>query len=753
MTLTSTSSIQTPRFISLRWRFAFPLALVVMVVAMVGAYVITGVLTEDYATAEENILLQSGVAVLNRTNDHYTRLRAEAQRIAYTQGILEGVQARQTASLHGILESMAQVSDLDSVVITDATGVEVVGLVRVVSPDLTDYAVSSNTDLRSQALFQQIASGANESAALVRTSEGLMVYVAVPLVWENNRAGVVMVGQAVRGTLDALKASAVTDLLLFDTDGVLAGTTLDVSVLPLADVGLNEGIRAQVLGANTPVKSPLMVDGVLYRALYAPLRYGNVLLGVAVTLIADSVPFASEVGRQLTGIFASVLAGVAVLVVFVSAASLTQRLGRVTATAQSLAEGNLTARANMVGKDEVGVLAQSLDRLAQETQDREDKFRSMLRRERRERAYLLAVLESLPMGVLVQDEAGALLMMNDQARALLGTQTAFQQQLDFKEALHGVLGDMLAPGIYALGDPQRVAHDGAMLSAQLAAVLSASKERLGTVILLRDITEEVQQMQARDQLLQKLSVEVEQPLMALGQQNAGVDNRVVNEFAREISRHAASLQKMIVDMRELTRYNRTRARAMQRPIAVETLLWAVANDWRQIAQAAQLSLRVSMEREGLFVLGDESRLRLALGNLVDNAIKYTPANGTIVLEIKNEIGNAVHLRVRDNGVGIGEADLPHLFMSFYRGTPVLPNGQIIRVPGMGQGLSLAKSVIEAHGGVMRIKSKVGVGTAVYIALPLTSGISYSLPRIDYSLLEGDTVVIPENVDIEQFWKR
>lgn len=734
------------RFLSLRWRLVFPLAAAVMVAAMLGAYLITGVLTDDYAVAEENILLQSGAAVIKRASDHYARLRAEAQRIAYTQGVVEGVQARQSASLHGLLESMAQLAHLDSVVLTDTNGREVVGLVRVVTPELADYAVSANTDLSAQPLVQRVLAGAEEAAAFMRTSEGLMVYVAVPLRPYGDSAGVVLVGQTARTALAELQASAVTELLLFTTDGVLAGATLDVGALPLAQVTLDDGIRAQVLNANMPVKGTLTLDGLPYRALYAPLRYHDALLGVVVVLLPNNVPFASETGRQLTALFASVLAGVAVAVVFAGAWSLTRRLGRVTATAQALAGGDLAARANMASSDEIGVLAQSLDRFAQQTQDREDKLRTMLRRERRERAYLLAVLESLPMGVLVQDETGALLMMNEQARALLGTQTNFQPALGLQEAVNAVLGDMLAPGIYALGKPQQVAHDGAMLSAQLAAVLSPAKERLGTVILLRDITEEVQQIQARESILQKLAVEVEQPLFTLARENAA------NDFAREISRHAASLQKMIVDMRELTRYNRNRARAMQRPLAVETLLWAVANDWRQIAQAAQLSLNVLIAREGLFVLGDESRLRLALGNLVDNAIKYTPAGGTVLLEIHDEVASAVHLRVRDNGVGISAADLPHVFMPFYRGTPVTADGQLIRVPGMGQGLPLAKSIIEAHGGVMRVKSKPGVGTAVYIALPLTSGISYNLPRVDYSALEGDTVVIPENVDIEQFWR-
>jgi hypothetical protein len=75
------------------------------------------------------------------------------------------------------------------------------------------------------------------------------------------------------------------------------------------------------------------------------------------------------------------------------------------------------------------------------------------------------------------------------------------------------------------------------------------------------------------------------------------------------------------------------------------------------------------------------------------------------------------------------------------------------VPGMGQGLPIAKQIIEAHGGILRIKSKLGVGSAIYVALPVTSGVGFQLPLGHADLMDGDTVMIPENVDIESYWKR
>jgi len=151
-----------------------------------------------------------------------------------------------------------------------------------------------------------------------------------------------------------------------------------------------------------------------------------------------------------------------------------------------------------------------------------------------------------------------------------------------------------------------------------------------------------------------------------------------------------------------------------------------------------------IEQRGLFILGDEKRLRWAIGNLIDNAIKYTLPGGSLTLEIKPEANGSAQLRIRDNGVGIQDDDRAHVFTRFYRGSPKTADGQIIRVPGMGQGLYITRQIIEAHGGKIRLKSSVGVGTAIYLALPLTAPVSMSLPIFEADM-EGETVQLPESM--------
>jgi len=271
--------------------------------------------------------------------------------------------------------------------------------------------------------------------------------------------------------------------------------------------------------------------------------------------------------------------------------------------------------------------------------------------------------------------------------------------------------------------------DGRIVRVQGFSVMSLADQRVGTVLVIRDVTAETQREQARATLLEKMSfnavsVTAEQP----------ANDEVA--ISKQIRRNIGALQKLIVEMRAVVSSSDAQfVQQATRPLPLDTLVWAIANEWKQVAQAANLTLSVSIERPGLYVLGDERRLRWAVGNIIDNAIKYTPPGGKVSLEIKDEEEGFARLRVRDSGVGIAADELPNVFTRFYRGTPVSVTGRALRVPGTGQGMTIARQIIEAHGGRISLRSSPGVGTAVYFTLQLTAPVSLEL------VTEGDEETI------------
>ena len=137
-------------------------------------------------------------------------------------------------------------------------------------------------------------------------------------------------------------------------------------------------------------------------------------------------------------------------------------------------------------------------------------------------------------------------------------------------------------------------------------------------------------------------------------------------------------------------------------------------------QTQRHNLRVEAQTPGVQVVGDAVRLERVLSNLLSNAVKYTPGGGEIVLSVAQERDEAgaewAVLAVRDQGIGIPAADLPHIFERFHRAANVTGH-----IAGTGIGLAGSRQIIEQHGGRMTAASAEGVGTTVTVRLPLEGG--------------------------------
>ena len=132
---------------------------------------------------------------------------------------------------------------------------------------------------------------------------------------------------------------------------------------------------------------------------------------------------------------------------------------------------------------------------------------------------------------------------------------------------------------------------------------------------------------------------------------------------------------------------------------------------RSTAEGKGLTLESDIPEELPMVLGAPIRLRQMIGNLLDNAIKYTPAEGIIHIEGEGE-SDQVILRVRDSGPGIPTADQPYLFDKFFRASNAPED-----LPGTGLGLSIVKSIVDNHDGRIWVESDLGHGTTFTVVLP------------------------------------
>jgi signal transduction histidine kinase len=150
----------------------------------------------------------------------------------------------------------------------------------------------------------------------------------------------------------------------------------------------------------------------------------------------------------------------------------------------------------------------------------------------------------------------------------------------------------------------------------------------------------------------------------------------------------------------------------RRPVDLRALLERVTTAHMPEAQGQGVSVQVEAPPDLPDVEADPGRLAQVLENLMNNALRYTPEGGQVTLSARAE-GNTVFLRVQDNGTGIAAEDLPYVFDRFYRAE----KSRQRQGGESGLGLAIAKSLVEAQGGSISVKSGLGEGTTFTIALP------------------------------------
>lgn len=338
-------------------------------------------------------------------------------------------------------------------------------------------------------------------------------------------------------------------------------------------------------------------------------------------------------------------------------------------------------------------------------------------------ARLTGVLAVINEGVIMQDTEGRIVLMNQAARDLLGSVRMFWDS-DLGKMFAAARNQTALDGEITLGQAQRVEVNDRVIGAQLAIVADEDGTRLGTVLMLRDVTRDALADRLKDQFITQMSHELRTPLAAIKGMSdvllAMPEDRPPNrKFLEAISRNVAVLDRMIIELLDISEIGAGSFAVRQQDVALEKLIVNVLKGFHTRIQKAGLNVAVMVtNRDKLTILGDDRRLQWAIGHLIDNSIKYTEPGGEIVLRLGRVRDGNILIEVSDTGVGISPRDLPHIFERFYRGEARTTTGKIIDPRGLGQGLFVARAVAEAHGGYLSVASAVNEGSTFTLALPL-----------------------------------
>jgi signal transduction histidine kinase len=223
----------------------------------------------------------------------------------------------------------------------------------------------------------------------------------------------------------------------------------------------------------------------------------------------------------------------------------------------------------------------------------------------------------------------------------------------------------------------------------------------------------------RRQLIGDVAHELRTPLTAIkGTMEALIDEvlpRDVETF-QQVYREADRLQRLVNDLQELSRVEARAYTLDRRRLSVTGLVASLVSRLGRQFEEKDVGLRTDVPADLPQVLGDEDRLGQVLLNLVGNALQYTPAGGSALVSARRQ-GNEIQIAVADTGLGISAEHLPHVFDRFYR----VDKSRSRAAGGSGIGLTIARHLVEAHGGTLRAESPgPGQGSTFTFSLPMAA---------------------------------
>jgi len=447
---------------------------------------------------------------------------------------------------------------------------------------------------------------------------------------------------------------------------------------------------------------------------------GVVRLALPITTIEAQI---RDLQSTLGLAFGLALLVAAILSVILSR-GLTRPLSDMVEVAQQLAAGAFSHRIRSTTTDEMGVLGKTLNQMA-------ERLESTIRELTEDRAQLLAVLSSMLEGVMVLDCRGRVLQVNPALERMLFIQGPEARGRSHWEVIRHEEFNTLVARVLEVRQSQSgeftTAAGGQTFRVE-AAIAGGRRENEACVVLVfHDVTALRRLENVRKDFVANVSHELRTPLTSIkGYVEALIDgvkdqpDQAVR-FLDIILKQSDRLNLILEDLLQLSQIESGQVLFKVDPVSVKSVVDRTMALIQPIADKKGHHVEVSIPGDLPCVPGDAERLVQVLTNLLDNALKYTPDGGKIVIEARPTDGVRtgvqpqpfIDIIVADNGIGIPAADRPRVFERFYR----VDKARSRELGGTGLGLAIVKHIVEAHGGHIWVEGNQPAGTRVVMRLP------------------------------------
>ena len=458
--------------------------------------------------------------------------------------------------------------------------------------------------------------------------------------------------------------------------------------------------------------SPTLKLDMLYVAL--PLREGNAIQGVLrLALGLEGARKTSFAIRRTVFLGLLIALGLALVFGSLIAHQTIKPINRMIQVSRKFSEGDFSRRILRPGQDEIGELAVTLNKMAQ---DIENKIKEITAQNQK----LAAIFNSMIEGVMVIDKTSRIVSVNSTIEKIFGVA---KDDVAGKVFLEAIRNNDIAEII------DSVVREGKPLTAEITLLYPARKffevsatpifdaEGIaGCLVVIHDITELTRLETIRRDFVANVSHELKTPLTSIKGfvetllEGALDDKENNRNFLQIIQHHAERLDDLIHDLLSLSHLESKEITLQMNTLPVRRHVEAVIAGFT--SQLRKKNIEISNEvPAGISVNADKEKITQVLTNLIDNAVKFNKEKGSIRI-YSLEISGKVKVIVEDSGAGIPEKDIPRIFERFYR----VDKARSRELGGTGLGLSIVKHIIELHGGTVGVESTEGFGSKFWFTL-------------------------------------
>lgn len=427
----------------------------------------------------------------------------------------------------------------------------------------------------------------------------------------------------------------------------------------------------------------------------------------------DALSQTSKETTKIVFLAAAIAFVLTTIFAFFLSSKITLPLRKMREHAFELAKGRFDSNIETKQNDEIGQLALAFNQMGRQ-------LKHHLEVINQEKEQLSSILTSMTDAVITFNRDKTILVSNPPAEILL-QKWFVAKGLDSSKPIPKELYEMLDHVLSFEDQLDEELEMGKSYYSITISPLYSGESIRGAVAVIRDKTEETKLEKLKSDFIANVSHELRTPIAMLqGYSEAILDGVVTteeerNDMIRIIYDESKRMSRLVTDLLDLARMESGHMSLYKDEVPLVSVIERMTHKFDQTAKESHVNLLIETNfSDDTRISIDEDRIEQVLTNLVDNAIRHTPAEGSVTVSITNE-QNFAKIQVRDTGQGIPQDDLPYVFERFYKADKARTRSK----GGTGLGLAITKNIVEAHNGTISVESVEQQGTTFTFYLPLT----------------------------------